>query len=755
MRKLKVIPLFLLLLVTLFFQCTMPGEKPVGEDLVTNNRVEGSRIAPLPIWDKNTTYNGGEVVLWKDKQWSARWWTKGDEPGSQGEWGVWKYLAPGPGTDKIPPSVPADLMVVSQTGNSCRISWTPSTDNVVVIGYKVYSNGVFTQRVTAPEVELRELIHGSYSIQVSAFDQSNNESAKSAPLTVNINGTIDTKAPSVPTNLAAANVTTTEITLNWDDSTDDVAVSGYKLYRNGNTVSTVKTSQLVISRLTPETVYTFTVSAFDAAGNESAKSAPIKVTTLKQTTPAVEEWLAGKQYNLGDKVAYQNKGYTCTYAHRAAAGWEPPNVPTLWKYYGPATPTPVVELSLTAGSYLVKSGQSVTLTWSAKNAATVTASGGWTGSKPLSGSELTPAITANSEFTLTATDANGKSVSQTVKVRVEGTQPAGNRVMVGYWHNFDNGSGFIRLKDVTDNFDVLNVSFAEPTTPTSGILQFVPYGTTEAEFIADVKSKQAKGIKVQISIGGALGQVKLETQEAKNNFIRTAKEIITKYGFDGLDVDFEGHSLSLNTGDVDIKNPTTPLIVNTIDALKQITAHFGPDFMLTFAPETFFVQVGYTHYGGIGAADNRAGAYLPVLDALRDRLTYLHVQHYNSGSIIALDGTYYAMGNADFHVAMAEMVLKGFPVAGDPNNFFAPLREDQVLIGLPANVNAGGGFTAVAEVQKAVDYIVKGKSFGGRYKLQNPSGYPGFKGLMTWSVNWDQFNNFEFSREHRAYLDSL
>jgi len=93
--------------------------------------------------------------------------------------------------------------------------------------------------------------------------------------------------------------------------------------------------------------------------------------------------------------------------------------------------------------------------------------------------------------------------------------------------------------------------------------------------------------------------------------------------------------------------------------------------------------------------------------------------------------------------------LTGFPVAGNTANMFPTLRQDQVVLGLPANTNAGNGFTSVPEVQKALNYIIKGQSFGGPYVLRNPAGYPSFKGLMTWSINWDKYNNFEFSNNHR------
>ncbi|MBH5316948.1 fibronectin type III domain-containing protein [Paenibacillus sp. GSMTC-2017] len=340
--------------------------------------------------------------------------------------------------------------------------------------------------------------------------------------------------------------------------------------------------------------------------------------------------------------------------------------------------------------------------------------------------------------------------------KAHATIPVDSKVIVGYWHNFDNGSGFIRLRDVSPDFDVINVSFAEPTNgPQGGTIGFTPFNATEEQFKSDVQYLQSQGKKVIISIGGANGQVQLVNANVRNQFISSMKTIITKYGFDGLDIDFEGHSLYFNSGDSDFRNPTTPVITNLISAVRELHDFYGTNFMLTMAPETFFVQVGYKFYGGSClSCDNRAGSYLPVIHVLRDIIDWVQVQHYNSGQISALDNQFYAMGNADFHVAMADMVLTGFPVAGNSNHFFTGLRPDQVVIGLPANVNAGGGFTTVAEVHKALNYLYKGESFGGSYVLRNGA-HPGMRGLMTWSINWDKYNNFQFSTSHRAYLNQL
>ena len=73
-------------------------------------------------------------------------------------------------------------------------------------------------------------------------------------------------------------------------------------------------------------------------------------------------------------------------------------------------------------------------------------------------------------------------------------------------------------------------------------------------------------------------------------------------------------------------------------------------------------------------------------------------------------------------------------------------------IGLPAAPFAGNGFTTVSEVQKAFDCLAKGTNCGS----YRPRGvYPNLRGLMTWSINWDKYNAFEFSRSHRAYLNGL
>ncbi|MEU2061368.1 glycoside hydrolase family 18 protein [Streptomyces sp. NPDC013455] len=331
--------------------------------------------------------------------------------------------------------------------------------------------------------------------------------------------------------------------------------------------------------------------------------------------------------------------------------------------------------------------------------------------------------------------------------------------LVGYLHaSFANGAGYTRLADVPDSWDVIDLSFGEPTSVTSGDIRFnrcpvteCPNVESDADFKAAVKAKQAAGKKVLISIGGQNGQVQLTTTAARDTFVSSVSKIIDTYGLDGLDIDFEGHSLYLNADDTDFRNPKTPVIVNLISALKTLKAKYGSSFVLSMAPETFFVQNGYQYYGTgkWGGQDPRCGAYLPVIHALRDDLTLLHVQDYNSGPIMGLDNQYHSMGGADFHIAMTDMLLTGFPVAGDPANVFPPLRPDQVAIGMPASTNAGNGYVTPSEVTKALDCLTK-KTNCGSYATHGT--WPALRGLMTWSVNWDRYANWEFQKNFDAYF---
>src|SRR5450631_1607330 len=97
----------------------------------------------------------------------------------------------------------------------------------------------------------------------------------------------DSQTPTVPTGLVSSAVHSSSVDISWAASTDNVAVTGYKIYRNGTQAGTSTTLTFSDSGLSRATTYSYTVAAYDAAGNLSAPSAALSVTTLSASTSAI------------------------------------------------------------------------------------------------------------------------------------------------------------------------------------------------------------------------------------------------------------------------------------------------------------------------------------------------------------------------------------------------------------------------------------------------------------------------------------
>jgi len=123
-------------------------------------------------------------------------------------------------------------------------------------------------------------------------------------------GSSDTQAPTVPASLSAANTTQTSTTLSWNASSDNVGVTGYKVYRNGVLVTTTTVTTYNATGLTATTTYTFNVKAEDAAGNVSANSNTATVTTQSSggggggaSELFFSEYIEGSSYNKALEIA--------------------------------------------------------------------------------------------------------------------------------------------------------------------------------------------------------------------------------------------------------------------------------------------------------------------------------------------------------------------------------------------------------------------------------------------------------------------
>ena len=173
-----------------------------------------------------------------------------------------------------PPPTPAATATLTATpasitsGSSSTLSWS-STDATSCTGTG------FTASATSGSVSVSPTTNTTYSVTCTGTGGS----SPAASATVTVTNPVDTTAPSVPTGLSGTGFSTTQIDLTWTASTDDTAVTGYKILRNGTQVGTSATPSYSDTGLTAGTTYAYTVSAYDAAGNESAQSAGVNVAT--------------------------------------------------------------------------------------------------------------------------------------------------------------------------------------------------------------------------------------------------------------------------------------------------------------------------------------------------------------------------------------------------------------------------------------------------------------------------------------------
>nr|WP_281360154.1 glycoside hydrolase family 6 protein [Isoptericola halotolerans] len=185
--------------------------------------------------------------------------------------------------DTEAPTAPTGVEVTATTATSVSLSWDASSDDVGVTGYTVLVDGEPAATATSTSATVTGLSPDTnYEVTVTARDAAGNVSAASAALTVTTDeatGGEDTEAPTVPTGLTAGAVTQSSVALSWSASSDDTGVAGYRVHRDGDLVADVTATSVTDTGLTAGTTYSYTVTAYDAAGNSSAASAPLTVTT--------------------------------------------------------------------------------------------------------------------------------------------------------------------------------------------------------------------------------------------------------------------------------------------------------------------------------------------------------------------------------------------------------------------------------------------------------------------------------------------
>jgi chitinase len=188
--------------------------------------------------------------------------------------------------------------------------------------------------------------------------------------------------------------------------------------------------------------------------------------------------------------------------------------------------------------------------------------------------------------------------------------------------------------------------------------------------------------------------------------------IIKQYGFDGVDIDLE--------------NGVNPAYMAS--ALQQLEGDVGSGLIITLAPQTVDTQSAGNDY------------FQLALD-IKSILTMINTQYYNSGSMNGCDGNVYAEGTENFMTALACTELQG------------GLPASQVGLGLPASSSAAGsGYVSPSVVNGALDCLAARANCG---SFVPAAAYPGIRGVMTWSINWDASNGYNFANTVAPHLATL
>ncbi|MET8770677.1 glycoside hydrolase family 18 protein [Streptomyces sp. NPDC004658] len=400
--------------------------------------------------------------------------------------------------------------------------------------------------------------------------------------------------------------------------------------------------------------------------------------------------------------------------------------------YGPdggggGDPAPTVPAAPAGLSVTGTTSSSVSLSWSAVSGATgynVYRNG--TKVAAVTGTSATVtglAASTSYSFQVTATNAAGESAkSATVTgTTTSGTGTGGGgslpkHAVTGYWQNFNNGATVQKLSDVPSSYDIIAVAFADATS-TPGAVSFTLdsaglNGYTVDQFKADIKAKQAAGKKVIISVGGEKGSVAVNDAASATNFANSVYSLMQTYGFDGVDIDLEN---GLNA-------------TYMTQALRALSSKAGSSLIITMAPQTIDMQ-------------STSNAYFQTALNIKDILTVVNTQYYNSGSMLGCDGKVYSQGTVDFLTALACIQLEG------------GLSPSQVGLGLPASTRAAGsGYVSPTVVDNALDCLTAATNCG---TFKPSKTYPALRGAMTWSTNWDATAGNAWSNAVGAHVHAL
>ena len=287
------------------------------------------------------------------------------------------------------------------------------------------------------------------------------------------------------------------------------------------------------------------------------------------------------------------------------------------------------------------------------------------------------------------------------------TELEGKEVLCGFWFEWEPR---VELTAIPNMYNMVCVAFIEE----NHIPTFSPKFHPDTYFIEGIKKLRGEGRDVLISVGGASAHIALKEAD-KPAFKAELINIVDKYGFSGVDLDLEGDSVKA------ADNQT--VIPAVLREIKEEYRARGKDFIITMAPE----------FSDLRGHDAR---YKPYIEDLEGYYDLIFPQYYNQGE----DGIWserhriFLSQNDDANKAWFLEELTRAIVTGTQD--FMRIPADKFAIGLPASPDAAlnGYVKNPADVAQALARL-------------SEEGFD-IRGLMTWSINHDAANQFEFARRY-------
>jgi chitodextrinase len=212
--------------------------------------------------------------------------------------------------DTTPPTIPTNITAEAISPSAIKLMWNASTDNVGISGYKIYRDGIYIKGAFSNFTTIiidNLLPQTQYCYTVTAVDWSVNESGHSSIACATTPE--DTEPPTIPANITVYYSVSEEqgsFNIHWSSASDNGAVAGYKVYRDGAYIGDAKGTSYSDNNLTGVTTYCYAVSAYDMAGNESQVSESFCATSSWR----LEQIIYGRYGNFNDvSLDTDSQGY--------------------------------------------------------------------------------------------------------------------------------------------------------------------------------------------------------------------------------------------------------------------------------------------------------------------------------------------------------------------------------------------------------------------------------------------------------------